>query len=42
MIAAGKPAELFLVTIMRKLLVQANALLRDGRHWTAEPVRTAG
>jgi transposase len=38
MIRAGKPAKLAIVAVMRKLLVLANALLRDGRRWTAEPV----
>jgi transposase len=33
---AGKPAKLAIVAIMRKLLVMANALLRDNRKWTAE------
>jgi transposase len=31
--AAGKPAK---VAIMRKLLIIANALLRDNRKWTQE------
>jgi transposase len=34
---AGKPAKLAIVAIMRRLLIIANALLRDGRHWTPEP-----
>ena len=33
LIAAGKPAKVALVAIMRKLLILANALLRDGRAW---------
>lgn len=33
---AGKPAKVAIVAIMRKLLVIANALLRDNRKWTAE------
>ncbi len=33
---AGKPAK---VAIMRKLLIVANALLRDNRIWSAEPAR---
>jgi transposase len=41
MIAAGKPAKVAIVTIMRKLLILANALLRDGRRWTAEPAKLA-
>jgi transposase len=34
--AAGKPAKVAIVVIMRKLLVLANALLRDNRVWTLE------
>jgi transposase len=34
LIAAGKPAKLALTAIMRKLIVLANALLRDGRPWS--------
>jgi transposase len=29
----GKPAKVALTAIMRKLIVMANALLRDGRTW---------
>ena len=32
--AAGKPAKVAIVAIMRKLLTIANALLRDNRKWT--------
>lgn len=32
--AAGKPAKKAITAIMRKLVVLANALLRDGRNWT--------
>jgi transposase len=32
--AAGKPPKLALTAIMRKLLLLANALLRDGRQWS--------
>lgn len=32
--AAGKPAKVALAATMRKLLVLANALLRDGRRWS--------
>lgn len=35
LITAGKPAKLALTAIMRKLIVMANALLRDGRTWSA-------
>jgi transposase len=31
---AGKPAKVAIVAIMRKLLILANALLRDNRKWT--------
>jgi transposase len=33
LIAAGKPAKKAITAIMRKLVVLANALLRDGRKW---------
>jgi transposase len=35
--AAGKPPKVALVAIMRKLLILANALLRDGRMWAPLP-----
>ena len=31
---AGKPAKVALTAVMRKLVVMANALLRDGREWS--------
>jgi transposase len=34
LIAAGKPKKLALTAVMRKLVILANALLRDGRTWT--------
>jgi transposase len=34
--AVGKPAKVAIVAIMRKLVVIANALLRDNRKWTLE------
>jgi transposase len=34
LIKAGKPPKVALVAIMRKLLLLANALLRDKRKWT--------
>jgi len=34
--AAGKPAKVAIVAIMRKLVIIANALLRDNRKWTLE------
>jgi transposase len=37
MIQAGKPAKVALTTLMRKLLVLANALLRDNRKWAQTP-----
>jgi transposase len=36
LLAAGKPAKVALTAIMRKLLVLANALLRQGRRWSAQ------
>lgn len=35
LIAAGKPPKVALVALMRKLVVVANALLRDGATWAA-------
>jgi transposase len=35
--AAGKPAKAAITAIMRKLVVLANALIRDSRIWHAEP-----
>lgn len=37
LVAAGKPKKLALVAVMRKLIVLANVLLRDGRTWTPRP-----
>jgi transposase len=37
LVAAGKPAKVALTVIMRKLIILANALLRDQRHWTPKP-----
>jgi transposase len=34
LIRAGKPAKVAITAIMRKLIVTANALLRDGRKWS--------
>ena len=31
---AGKPAKLAITAVMRKLVVMANALLRDHRKWS--------
>ena len=33
MIKAGKPAKVAIVTIIRKIIVLANALLKRGRKW---------
>jgi transposase len=33
MVKAGKPAKVAIVAIMRKLLILANALIRDQRKW---------
>ena len=38
--AAGKPAKLAIVAIMRKLVILVNALLRDGRVWTPQRADT--
>jgi transposase len=37
LIKAGKPAKVALVAVMRKLLILANALIRDNRKWTPTP-----
>lgn len=37
MIAAGKPKKLAITALMRKILLLANALLRDNRTWIANP-----
>lgn len=37
LVAVGKPPKLALTAIMRKLLILANALLRDGREWSLKP-----
>jgi len=36
---AGKPAKVAITAVMRKLIVLANALLRDDRLWTPQPAR---
>jgi transposase len=33
---AGKPAKLAIVAIMRKIVITANALIRDNRKWTLD------
>ena len=35
----GKLAKVAIVAIMRRLLIMANALLRDNRMWSLEPAR---
>jgi transposase len=42
LIKAGKPAKLALTAIMRKLIILANALLRDQRHWPQNPLDQYG
>ena len=37
LLAAGKPAQVALTAIMRKLIILANALLRDQRNWSPKP-----
>jgi transposase len=37
LIKTGKPAKVALVAVMRKLLILANALIRDNRKWTPTP-----
>jgi len=37
LITAGKPAKVAITAIMRKLLILANALLRDRRTWATKP-----
>jgi len=37
LVKAGKPPKVALTAIMRKLVVLANALLRDGRKWSENP-----
>ena len=38
---AGKKHKVVIVAIMRKLVILANVLLRDGRHWTPEAPASA-
>ncbi len=38
LVTAGKPAKVAITAVMRKLLLLANALLRDRRPW--QPKRT--
>ena len=38
MTAAGKPAKIAITALMRRLIVLANALLRDNRNWTQRAI----
>lgn len=38
LLAAGKPAKVAITAVMRRLVVLANALLRDDRLWSARPL----
>lgn len=37
LVRAGKPRKVAMTAVMRKLVVLANALIRDGRKWVPEP-----
>jgi transposase len=37
LISTGKCKKLAIIAVMRKLIVMANALLRDQRKWTQNP-----
>jgi transposase len=37
LVRAGKPRKIAVTAVMRKLVVLANALIRDGRKWAPEP-----
>lgn len=37
LVRAGKPRKVAVTAVMRKLVVLANAMIRDGRKWTPEP-----
>ena len=41
LLAAGKPAKVAIVAIMRKLIETANALVKADRTWVAKRVSTA-
>jgi transposase len=41
LVAAGKPKQVAVVASMRKLVILANAIIRDGRLWTHELPRAA-
>ena len=42
LLGLGKPPKVAFTPIMRKLVVLANALLRQDREWTPQPVGTIG
>lgn len=42
LVDAGKPAKLAIAAIMRKLVILANALIRDDRQWTQPPLDQDG
>lgn len=37
LVAAGKPAQVAITAVMRKLIILANSLLKTGRPWTPKP-----
>jgi transposase len=37
LVATGKPPKVAITAVMRKLLILANALLREHRNWTPKP-----
>lgn len=37
LIAAGKPVKVAIAAVMRKLMVLANALIKENRMWTRNP-----
>ena len=36
LVAAGKPAKIAIIAVMRKLVITANALLKADRLWTSQ------
>jgi transposase len=40
LISAGKPPKLAITAVTRKLIVLANTLIRDNRHWQASRPRS--
>ena len=37
LVATGKPPKVAITAVMRKLIILANALLRERRNWTPKP-----